>query len=141
MGRKHTLATLIVLVLLTGASALAQDYSALIRDVSDARIVGQNRESTFLGKIMSEYNNDSIFNIFGDYGNKDHSNTIWSEFGVFGSPFSLYSALNEHSSKPPMIIKDGKVIGYLTTNKSIVGAIDPLLLKSIKSQFKSPDGC
>jgi len=46
------------------------------------------------------------------------TNSIFNEFGNYGSEFSSYSAFNEFASKPPIIINDNyKLIGYLTINE------------------------
>ncbi|WP_439449278.1 hypothetical protein [Stenotrophomonas sp. ATs4] len=84
-----------------------------------------------LGKITNSFDTDSIFNEFGTYGNEFSSESIWNEFSTFGNKFNSDSPFNEFSSSPPMIIKGGKVIGYLSANKNIRGSISPNLLKAL----------
>ena len=89
----------------------------------------------FLGDLTTnEFDPDSIFNKFGTYGNKFSSDSIWNEFGDYGSKFSSKSAFNDFASDPPIIVaKTGnkvEVIGYLTTNKFLPGAISPYDLKT-----------
>lgn len=87
-------------------------------------------DGTFLGKITNEYDSDSIFNEYGQYGSKYSSNSIWNEYGAYGSKYSSYSPFNQYSSSPPSIYKNGRHIGYLTVNRYIPGAINPYVLKS-----------
>jgi hypothetical protein len=108
-----------------------QDYSEIIALLTGAKIIAQDDENTYLGKIASEFDGDSIFNEFGKYGSHFSSQSIWNEFGTFGSEFSSCSPFNKFTTKPPMIIKNGKILGYLSANKSIKGSISPNLLKAI----------
>ena len=50
-------------------------------------------------------------------------------YGQFGGEYSSHSPFNEYSSNPPLIVKNGRVIGRLTVNKYLAGAVDPNLLK------------
>jgi len=113
----------------------AQDLSDLVNYLRGAKIIGQDNKNTYLGKLSNEFDSESIFNEFGTYGNEFSSSSIWNEFSTFGNEFNSYSPFNEFSSNPPMLIKNGKIIAYLTVNKSIKGAISPNLLKAVKDQF------
>lgn len=99
--------------------------------VNGSVLIAQDDENTFLGKITNAFDSDSIFNEFGTYGNPFSSKSIWNEFSTFGNKFNSYSPFNSFSSSPPMIIKDKKVIGYLSANKSIKASISPNLLKAL----------
>jgi hypothetical protein len=87
-------------------------------------------EIKYLGKIEDQFSSDSIFNEFGTYGSEFSSDSIWNKFGNYGSPFSSQSAFNKFTTNPPIIIKNKQVIGYLTVNKFIKGGVDPNWLKS-----------
>lgn len=89
-----------------------------------------NETTKYLGKIEDQFTVDSIFNEFGTYGSEFSSDSIWNEFGTYGSEFSSESPFNEFTSTPPMIVKNNKIIGYLTVNKFIQGGVDPSWLKS-----------
>jgi hypothetical protein len=126
-------AVLLLTTMVTGGStqvALAQDSDVCVA-LAGARLVAQDDENTYLGKIANAFDGESIFNEFGKYGNEFQSNSIWNEFGKFGSEFHTHSPFNKLASKPPMIIKGGKVIGLLSTNKNLEGAISPSLLKAL----------
>ena len=94
-----------------------------------ASIIADDGEQTFLGKIDSAVASDSIFNEFGRYGSEFGAKSIWNEFGRYGSEFATYSPFNEFTSSPPFIVKSGKVIGHLTVNDALHGAVDPNWLK------------
>lgn len=108
--------------------AHAQDACSIL---SGSVIVAQDSSNTVLGKITNSFDSDSIFNEFGTYGNEFSSDSIWNEFSTFGNEFGSNSPFNEFSSSPPMIIKGGKVIGYLSANKYIRNSISPNVLKAL----------
>ena len=83
-------------------------------------------DGTFLGDISSNsYASDSICNSYGSYGSKYESNSIRNEYGTYGSKYSNDSAYNKYTSTPPKIIQSRRVVGYLTKNDYLSGAIDP----------------
>ena len=99
--------------------------------VNNSKIIAQDNKNTYLGKITNSFDSESTFNEFGTYGSEFSSTSIWNEFGTFGSEFSSYSPFNEFTSSPPLIIKGGKIIGYLSTNKSLQSSISPNILKAL----------
>lgn len=111
------------------------DLKSLVDLIRDSKIIAQDDENTYLGNLSNEFNSESIFNEFGSYGNKFSSKSIWNEFSTFGNEFNAYSPFNKFSFKPPMLIKKSKIIGYLTTNKSISDGVSPNLLKALKDEF------
>ena len=115
-------------VLVVVVEARAQDVCAIF---NGSVIIAQDGGNTFLGKITNGFDSQSIFNEFGTYGNEFSSKSIWNQFSTFGNEFNANSPFNKFSSNPPMIIKGGKIIGYLSANKSIRGSISPNLLKAL----------
>ena len=99
--------------------------------VKGAVLIAQDDKNTFLGKITNAYDSESIFNEYGTYGSEYNSSSIWNQYATFGSEYSSYSPHNSYTSTPPMIIKNKKVLGYLTANKSIKSSITPNLLKAL----------
>ncbi len=95
-----------------------------------ASIVADDGERTFLGKIGNEVERDSIFNDVGQHGSEVARLSIWNEVGRYGSEVARHSPFNEVSSSPPFIVKNGKVIGRLTVNEVVAGAVDPNWLRS-----------
>jgi len=109
-------------------TANAQDVCAFL---NGAVIIAQDSGNTYLGKITSSFDSESIFNEFGSYGSEFSSNSIWNRFSTFGNEFNNDSPFNEFTSRPPMIIKNRQIIAYLSVNRSIRGAISPNLLKAL----------
>lgn len=99
--------------------------------VKDASVVAQDSENTSLGKIVNSYNTNSIFNEYGDFGSQYSTKSIWNQYGSFGGEYGTYSPFNKYAASPPMLIKSGKLIGYLTVNKSVQPSISPNLLKEL----------
>lgn len=90
-------------------------------------------DGQFLGKLTTnEFDSDSVFNEFGRYGSKFSSTSIFNEFGKYGSKFSRLSAFNELATDPPYIIDSkGNLLGYLTLNNLKLGAISPNLIRVV----------
>ena len=87
-------------------------------------VVAQDEE--YLGEFSSnEFAVESICNQFGTYGSKFSVTSIWNEFSIYGSAFSDFSAFNDLATQPPMLIGQNDIVGYLTTNSTVVGAISP----------------
>jgi hypothetical protein len=81
----------------------------------------------YLGKLTTnKYDSDSIFNEYGTYGSRYSSKSIWNEYGTYGGKYSSYSPFNKYSSSGPLIIDgNGYIIGRLTVNSYTIGAISP----------------
>ena len=123
----------IFLLLLTISIINAQEVCSIL---NGSRILAQDNKNTYLGKLTNSFDSDSIFNEFGNYGSEFSSKSIWNEFSTFGNEFSSYSPFNEFTSTPPMIIKNGKIIGYLSSNKNIKSSISANLVKALcKDEF------
>ena len=123
----RTLFTALVL-LLTSAGALANDLCEVVKG---AVLIAQDEKNTYLGKITNAYDSESIFNDYGTYGSEYNSSSIWNTYATFGSEYSAYSPHNAYTTTPPMIVKNRKVLGYLTANKSIKASVTPNLLKAL----------
>ena len=78
-----------------------------------------NDGKEYLGKLVTNpYDSDSIWNEYGTYGSKYQTNSIWNEYGKYGSKYQTTSAFNDYATKPPIIVTNsGKTIGYLTSNE------------------------
>lgn len=113
----------------------ATSSAELCTIVSDGILIAQDKSNTFLGKIVTSNDEDSIFNEFGNFGNRYSGSSIWNEFSTFGNRFNIYSPFNPHSSAPPMIIKNRQVIGYLSSNNSIPNSVPPNVLKTMCEDY------
>ena len=114
------------------APAVAQDE---VCSMLDGSVVVAD-DGTYLGRISSPYDRESIFNEIGPYGSSISTKSIWNDVGRYGSEISSTSARNEIASRPPMLIKDKEVIGHLTTNEIKRGAINPTVLGVVCYGFK-----
>lgn len=121
MSKKY-ICLLIIIILLSSGLASAQIKSGL-------HLVGS--DGTYLGKLTTnEYDPDSVFNEYGDYGSEYSDTSIWNEFCPYGSDFSNKSAFSDFATKPPIIVHNGEAIGYLTKNDFKQNALDPKYLHS-----------
>ena len=108
---------------LSGASSQPQS-SLSLDDLEGAVIVAADGEP--LGKITTNcLAADALCNSFSRYGNEFNSKSIFNEFGRYGSEFSDMSPFNEFASRPPEIVKGGRVIAYLTKNQGKSPRVDP----------------
>jgi len=99
-----------------------------IDNLEGALILSQ--DDVFLGKISKDhYSNDSISNSYGNHGSGYSSNSVFNKYSKYGSKHSNLSSYNPVASKPPAIQKDGKLIYYLTVNKTIPLRLNPALLE------------
>lgn len=117
----------------------AQDFSQLATLLNGSKIIAQDDANTYLGKIASEYDSESIFNEYGTYGSEYSLNSVWNNYGKFGGEYSSYSPFNRYTSTPPMIIQRGKVIGYLTTNKSIKGVLHRICSRLLRKSSENKE--
>ena len=82
-------------------------------------LYGGEDHDVYLGKLnASEYDSESIWNEYGRFGSKYNANSIWNEYGRYGSAYSSYSPFNEYATYPPIIVdSQGNFYGYFTLNK------------------------
>ena len=98
-------------------------HSVFAVELSELRIVAD--DGTLLGTLENKFSSDSIFNEFGKYGSKFNSNSLLNKFGRYGNEFSQYSPFNEHSNRGPILVdKNGNVYGRVTLNKYARGVTD-----------------
>lgn len=122
---------LLIFLLFFAMVAPAHADASVCPVLRGAAIIAQDNQNTFLGKVANKYDSDSIFNKYGSYGGRYSSESIWNQFGVFGNKFNIHSPHNQFSTNPPMLIKSGKVIGYLSANRAVTPSISPNLLKAL----------
>lgn len=126
----------VVVMTLTSGFKLQASEENICFLISNSKILAQDSQNTYLGSIENSFSSESIFNTYGTYGNEFSGKSIWNQFGTFGNEYNQYSPFNTYSNKPPIIVKDGKIIGYLSSNESIKPSISPNLLKALcKEKF------
>jgi hypothetical protein len=64
-----------------------------------------------------KYGSNSIFNEYGTYGSEYSSMSIWNNYSTWGSEYSSTSVTNPYCQNQPAIVDDGDIVGYLTANK------------------------
>lgn len=77
--------------------ALAEEVCDVVKG---AVLIAQDDKNTYLGKISNAYDSDSIFNEYGTYGSPYNSASIWNQYGTFGGEYSNHSPHNSYTSKP-----------------------------------------
>ena len=88
-------------------------------------------DGTFLGSLRpNRMDHDSIFSQFGAYGSKFSQTSIYNKFGPYGGRYSNLSPYNPYSINPPKIYHKGKFYAFLTTNKAKTPRVDPDEIKT-----------
>ena len=92
--------------------------------------VDNGSQHVFLGCFScNPYSDNSIWNEYGDYGSKYSDNSIWNKFGDYGSNFSSYSPWSKFSNQAPVLVdEDGGFYGYFTCNISKYNRVSPDLM-------------
>lgn len=82
-------------------------------------LFGGDNHDKFLGCLnCNQFDPNSIWNEFGTYGSEFSSDSIWDEFGTYGSEFSSYSPWDEFSNSGPVIVdSQGNYYGKFTINE------------------------
>jgi HYDIN/CFA65/VesB family protein len=116
----HTSGTNTIAISGTGAAATSGSGGT-----SRVLLFGGRNHGVFLGCYScNRLDSDSVFNEFGSYGSRFSSTSIWNHFSDYGSKFSSDSACNEFASNPPVLVDEsGKFYGALTVNRFAWGAI------------------
>lgn len=90
-------------------------------------VVSQGGE--FLGLVINNnYHAKSICNDYGNYGSP-YAESIFNKYGTHGGEYSDTGAYNPQARKPPVVMVNYKVVGYVTKNPQFGKArIDPDIL-------------
>lgn len=80
----------------------------------------------FLGEVnRNKFDANSLVNPYGLYGNRFAAESIFNKFSQYGSPYGSESPYNKFSTTPPMFVKNGESLGYLTVNQYLTPRLDP----------------
>lgn len=87
-------------------------------------IFGGADHNEFLGCLncgdadpASVWNDGSKYGWGNDYG-------VWNEYGQYGGEYGSYSACNEYTSNPPVLVdRQGNSYGYLSVNEYKSGSV------------------
>jgi hypothetical protein len=87
---------------------------------SELRIIAE--DGTFLGTLENEYSSNSIYNEYGNYGSKYSSTSIFNKYGNYGSDYSNQSPFNRYASNAPGLYdRRGNFYGTLSINRYASG--------------------
>tara|TARA_B100001142_G_C14319021_1_gene649671 strand:- start:692 stop:1090 length:399 start_codon:yes stop_codon:yes gene_type:complete len=92
-------------------------------ELEGAKVIAE--DGTYLGKLDDSYDSDSIYNEYSNHGSEYDSDSIWNEYSEYGSDYSSQSPFNDYASEPPVLLKDGEIVGKLTTDSYEYQAVDP----------------
>lgn len=81
--------------------------------------------TTFLGCLScGKTGKNSVWNPYGQYGNKYNSDCIWNTYSKYANDYGPYSWNNSQARKPPIVIDENANFICLLDYKIIV-ATDP----------------
>ena len=83
-------------------------------------------DGTFLGKLNpNNFDTESIFNQFGEYGNGFSPSSIFNPFSKYGNQFNVLSPYNQFSTNTPRLYVSGQFVAFLTKNEIMHPRVDP----------------
>jgi len=93
--------------------------TVVISNAQTLQLYGGENHDVYLGCLNCDsYNSNSIWNEYGKYGSSYNSKSIWNEYGTFGSEYNINCPWNEYSSNPPVVVdNEGNFYGYFTVNE------------------------
>lgn len=86
-----------------------------------ATVISSDAAPVYLGFFGSFSAQNSIANTFSVYGSSFNDLSVRNEFGRYGSNSSDFSAQYEFATRPPRIVRDGRLLAYLSTNTNLDG--------------------
>jgi hypothetical protein len=109
------------------------DTQEIIERVNNQESFLLSQDNQYLGKLtLNKYDTESIFNEYGVYGSKYSATSIFNTYSNYGSPYSSLSPFNKYTNTPPIIYLFGQKFAYLSENKYLGGVVvDPNDLKSL----------
>jgi hypothetical protein len=80
----------------------------------------------FLGNVnRNRFDTDSLVNQYGQHGSRYSAESIFNKYSQYGSPYGSESPYNKFTTTPPMFVKNGESLGYLTVNQYLTPRLDP----------------
>lgn len=91
-------------------------YASTVTTTTELLIYGGRDADIYLGILnASKYRSESIWNQFGTYGSRYSSKSIWNQYGDYGSEYSNFSPFNRYATYPPELRDSkGAFYGYFT---------------------------
>lgn len=108
------------------------DTEEIIERVNNQESFLLSQDNQYLGKLtLNRFDTESIFNEYGIYGSKYSATSIFNTYSSYGSPYSSLSPFNKYTNTPPFIYLFGQKFGYLSKNNYLEGfVVDPNNLKA-----------
>jgi hypothetical protein len=95
----------------------------LCSQIAGALVIANDGQ--YLGRLTNRFDTESIYNEFGQYGSEFSALSIYNQFGQYGSEFSQLSPFNPFTSTPPRLIKNGTALAYFTVNTVLTPRVAP----------------
>lgn len=92
------------------------DYPTTCTSLNGASIYSQDTPNVFLGFFGSSTATLSVKNSLGDYGSTSGANSVRNKLSKYGSTSGDYSSNYSGAFYPPVIVKNGVTLGYLSTS-------------------------
>lgn len=108
----------LALVALVGVAPAVDAQQLGCADLNGAYIVSREPTPRYLGFFGSRFAGESVMNEFGTYGSRFNSLSVRNTFGTYGSAFSIYSANNAFTLSPPLIVRSGQFLAFLSVVNS-----------------------
>lgn len=102
-----------------------------------ASVYSQEPAPVFLGFFGASFIANSIYRTSGDYGSTTAARSMRNKSAIYGSTSSNYSASNPSATLPPIIVRNGATLGYVTTNTDLFGGFSLSVIDSACSPFDS----
>lgn len=80
-------------------------------------------DGTFLGSLNeNKYDSNSIYNEYGKYGSPYNTTSIFNQYGLYGSDYSDKSPFNPYTNNAPGLYdRQGNFYGTLSVNRYAQG--------------------
>jgi uncharacterized protein YjdB len=116
-----------------GTSGLAQvrvtsNPANICSQIAGASVMAN--DGTYLGRLTSSSDAESIYNPYGAYGSQTSALSIYNRNGVYGSPYSLKSPWNPYTSTPPTLVKNSATLASFTLNWLLSSRVSPSYAES-----------
>jgi hypothetical protein len=101
-------------------------------DISGASVFSQEDSPVYLGFFGTSFSSDSINNKYDTLGNSMGAYSVRNTYAKYGSSYSSYGANNKYALYPPVIVKKGKSVAFLSINNTL-SALPTVSLATIDS--------
>lgn len=92
------------------------DYPTTCTSLNGASVYSQETPGVFLGFFGTTTASLSIKNSLGDYGSTSGVNSVRNKLSKYGSASGDFSSISSSAFNPPIIVKEGVTLGYLTSS-------------------------